>query len=299
MVVGAGPVEGGSARIVATFPMPPATTARIHLRYASDAPWFLPGDACVIEQPLQPPSPWKKVPLALAAIALLTLSVLARIPALRKKSRAAEEPEDEEMGPGVAFVRASSPSEGWSGTVVDAHDGNALRGVRVAIERPGMLGTETIAHAVSDANGSFVLGSLVARPGDELVIEGPFHARLRRPLPKPGVLSVAVLQRKRAVLNDLVDWVKRRGDLFTFKGEPTPAELSSSAALVRRDVSTWADAVESAAYGGRPVDAAVHEEINRLMPVEPEGTHSAVPGEPAEDLHKRLYRRAPPKGPRG
>jgi hypothetical protein len=97
------------------------------------------------------------------------------------------------------------------------------------------------------------------------------------------VLKVALLQRKRALLNELVDWVKKRGDPFTFKGEPTPGELSAFAAMFRQDVSEWANAVERAAYGGSPVDAAAHEAVSGLAPVEPDDTRA---GPVPEDLPK-------------
>jgi hypothetical protein len=289
--VGAAPVERGRAHVVATFPMPASPSVRLHLHYASDTPWFLPGDELALEQPLQPSSPWRKLPLALAALVLVILVVLARVP-LRKR-RPAERTSDLPDGPGVAVVREASASEGWSGMVVDAHDGIPLGGVRVAIERPGMLGTEAVAQAVSDDHGRFSLGAALARPGDELVAEGRLHAMLRRPLPKPGVLSVAVLQRKRALLSDLVEWVKKRGEPFTFKNEPTPGELSSFAALFRKDVSEWADAVERAAYGGAPVDESVHEEVSRLAPVEPQAPQSDPRPAGQKDLHRRVYRRKP------
>jgi hypothetical protein len=283
-VVGAASVERGEARVVATFPMPASTSVKLYARYAPDAPWFVPGEELELEQPLQPPTPWKKLPLALAALALLALVALARLPARARRGVGSGE-DDGAHGPGVgiAIVRETTAAEGWSGTIIDAHDGFAVPAARVTIERRGMLSIEAVAQAVSDAHGAFSLGSVVARPGDELVAEGPLHAPLRRPLPKSGVLKVALLQRKRALLNELVDWVKKRGDPFTFKGEPTPGELSAFAAMFRQDVSEWANAVERAAYGGSPVDAAAHEAVSGLAPVEPDDTRA---GPVPEDLPK-------------
>ena len=287
-IVGASALDGGRARVVAIFPMPPSTSARLRVRYTPDAPWFVAGDDLTIEQPLQPASPWRKVPLALAAILVVAVLVLARLPP-RVRHTSTESAPPLDARPGVAVVREAPESEGWSGNVVDVHDGVPLAGVRVVIERPGMLGTEAMARAVSDEKGWFSLGFVAVRPGDELVAEGPLHAVLRRPLPPSGVLSVAVLQRKRALLNELVDWVRKRADVFTFRGEPTPGEVSAFAALFRQDVSEWADAVERAAYGGAPVDAATHEQVNRRMPAEPQTAHADG------DLHKRRYRPGPQK----
>jgi hypothetical protein len=260
--------------------MPAATSVKLQMRYAADAPWFVPGEEVELEQPVQASSPWKRVALGIAALLAAAMIVTARLP--RRPKAGEGDAEAKAEGPGVAVVRAAPSSEGWSGTVIDAHDGFAVAGARVAIERKGMLAAEAVAQAVADAQGWFTLPSILVRPGDELVAEGRMHAPIRRPLPKSGALKVALLQRKRAILNDLVDWVSRRGEPFTFKGEPTPGELGEFAAPFREDVATWAAAVEHAAYAGAPVDAAAHEAVSRLAPAEPADTHSDdLPG----DLH--------------
>jgi hypothetical protein len=286
--VGAATIERGEARVVVTFPMPAATSVKLHMHYAADAPWFVPGEELELEQPVQPSSPWKRLALGLAALVVGASIVAARFP--RRRSGAEADGDAKAEGPGVAVVRAAPSSEGWSGTVVDAHDGFAIGGARVRIERKGMLAVEAVAQAVTDPQGWFALPATVVRPGDELVAEGKMHATIRRPLPKSGVLKVALLHRKRAILNELVDWVSRRGEPFSFKGEPTPGELNAFAAPFREDVATWASAVEQAAYAGSPVDEAAHEAVHRLAPAEAADAHSdAAPG----DLQKKRGRGGP------
>jgi hypothetical protein len=65
-------------------------------------------------------------------------------------------------------------------------------------------------------------------------------------------------------------------------------------------VSKWADAVQRAAYAGSPVDAAVQEEVNRLVPAEPEPVLSeAVPTEARKRILRRLRKEgARSKGPK-
>jgi hypothetical protein len=114
---------------------------------------------------------------------------------------------------------------------------------------------------------------------------------LRTTLPPSGVLKVALQQRKRALLSDMVEWVKRQGDAFAFKAEPTPAELSAFSTMFRPEVAAWADAVERAAYGGAPVDAVVEDAVKKLIPENRGDTRSnAVPA----DLHEK--RHAQPRG---
>jgi hypothetical protein len=287
-VVGAATIEQGEARVVVTFPMPAANSVKLRMRYATGAPWFVSGEELEFEQPVQLSSPWKRVTVGVAAVIVAALIAAARLP--RRRPKAGEgDGEAKAEGPGVAVIRAAPSSEGWSGTVVDAHDGFTIGGARVAIERKGLLAPEAVSQTVADPQGWFALPPIVVRQGDELVAEGRMHAAIRRPLPNSGVLKVALLQRKRAILDALVEWVSRSGEPFSFKGEPTPGELGAFAAPFRKDVTAWASAVEQAAYAGSPVDAAAHEAVNQLAPAEPDDTRpGAVPG----DLHKRRARGA-------
>jgi hypothetical protein len=281
-LVGASPLERGEGRVIMTFPMPAAGVARLRLRYAPDAPWFALADERDIEQPLEPSSPLRKLPLLLAALLVVAVVGLARSPVRRRLKKV--EPDEVLEGPRVEVLQPSGSAQGWSGTVVDAHDVVPVPGARVAIERPGMTGVEIVAQTAADSKGAFTLAAFATRPGDELVSDGPLHAPLRSALPRGGVLRVALLQRKRAVLNEMVDWVKRRGEPFSFKGDPTPGELSAFAGRLRPDVAEWADAVEQAAYGGAPVDTAAHEAVQGKLPVEPAETRVEELPQPLRQL---------------
>ena len=186
---------------------------------------------------------------------------------------------------GVALVSLGRTGEGWRGKLRDAHDGGPVAGARVAIERRGFERIETVTQAWSDAEGAFTLQPLATEvPGDEIVTEGPLHATLRRPLPAPGLLDIALVLRKRALLERLVGWARRRGPPFDGRPEATPGHVRRAAGS-EFAVARWADAVERAAYGGQSVDAAAQAEIDRLAPAEDE-THAGSPAR-AEGVQAR------------
>jgi hypothetical protein len=287
-IVGAASLEGGEAHVVATFPSPAGSDVPLRLRYIPDAPWLQPGGDLAVTLPLKPPAPWKKVPLALAAMAAIAWLVLARLPsrapAVRPSKRPPAPPEA-----GIHVLRQAPAGHGWGGTLHDAHEGFAIAGGRVAVERPGFERVAVMAQALTDTAGSFVLPPIEVLPGDVLAAEGPFHAALRRPLPPSGELDVALVLRRRALLDRLVAWARRRGRPFDAKPEPTPGHVRRAGAA-ELPIARWADAVERAAYGGAAVDARVQADVERLEP--PDRPESADP--PAEDVRPR---RGPP-GPR-
>jgi hypothetical protein len=274
-IVGAAALERGAARLVLTFPMPAANDVALRLRYVPDAPWYQPGGELALTLPMRAASPWKKMPLALAGLAVIGWLVLAR---LQPGSRVAH-PSVSDGPPlrhdpaeaGVELLRAGPPALGWTGHVRDAHDGSVVGEARIALERPGFDSVEMIAQGRSAADGAFVLAAVDVRPGDLLLAEGPLHSALRRPVPPPGEIDVALVLRRRALVDRLVAWARRRGRPFDARPEPTPAHVRSAAAG-DPSVAHWADAVERAAYGGGVVDEQAQREVDRLAPSDPADT---------------------------
>jgi hypothetical protein len=131
-----------------------------------------------------------------------------------------------------------------------------------------------VGQVFADAAGAFAIPPFEARSGDEVVIEGPLHAALRRPLPPPGEVEVLLVLRKRALLDRLVAWARRRGLPYDSRPEPTPAHVRRAAGA-EFAVARWADAVERAAYGGAVVDQQAQGEVDRLAPGEPAGPAGA------------------------
>jgi hypothetical protein len=268
-IVGAAPLDSGEGRVVATFAMPASPEVPIRLRFVPDAPWYPAAGEILVTLPVREPSPWRKATLALATLAAIAWIVALRMPHGGRSSRT-NNPPSARRGPeaGVALIRAGTAAGGWTGMVRDAHDAFAISGARVAIERRGFERVEPLAEATSDEHGQFALPPVDVRPGDELIVEGPLHALLRRPLPGAGELQVALVLRRRALLDRLVAWAHRRGKPYDARPEPTPGHVRRAAGP-HLPIARWADAVERAAFGGAPVDAQAEQDVERLAPVEP------------------------------
>jgi hypothetical protein len=289
-VVGVAPFVGGTAHLLAAFSAPPqdaeelvagmppgadprAAPSSIFLRYLPDAPWLeVPAEPFVVRQPLRAPSPWRKAPLVLAALAVVAWLVLARAPARPRRRKPVAPAERPAPAASIEIVHAEEGARGWRGRVADAHDGSPVARARVAIERRDFEQIVVLTEATSDPNGEFELHPVEERDGDELVADGPRHAAVRRRLPPPGALAVMLVLRKRAVLDRLVAWAGRQGPPYASPQEPTPGHVRQVAGTDGAGpagdeaVAQWATAVEEAAYGGAPVDAQAESEVDRLAP---------------------------------
>lgn len=289
-VVGAAPLAAGETRLVISFAAPtsdgPAAASRrdvlstdvpITVAYIPDAPWFQPGSALVLTQPVRGPSPWKKLPLVLAAAAVVAWLALTRS-SVRPRSRPAPA-RVAGLSPtaSIALIRAEparsresreSRQKGWSGRVSDAHEGVAIAQARISIERRDFEQIHVVAETSSSASGEFALGHVEARAGDELVVDGPRHAMIRRPLPPSGELAVALVLRRRALLDRLVAWARRQGPPYGMLPDASPGHVRTAAALAGREdgVARWATAVEQAAYGDTVVDERAEADVDRLAP---------------------------------
>ena len=293
-IVGAAPLEGNEAHVVVTFALASANEVPLELRFVPDAPWFERGASLEVVQPVQGPSPWRKAPLVVAGLLVVALLVGARLPQRLKKAERASKPGALPRPEAhVELLRAAPSSHGWTGRVVDAHEGAPVAGAVVAIERRTFEGAELVVRAQADADGSFALGPAETVPGDELVASGRLHARVRRPVPPSGELSIALVLRRRAVLDRLVDWARKRGAPYDASPDATPGHVRRAAAS-EFPVARWADAVERAAYGGAAVDERVEEEIDRLGPE----AAPAPPAQPVQDLGGTVKMPgAPPRPP--
>jgi hypothetical protein len=269
VIVAAASLDRGEARLVATFAMPAGNEVPLRLRYVPDAPWFQPGGELVAVLPVRASSPWKKALLAMSALAAVAWLAIARLPP-RPRAPSRRDRTDGQHVPeaGVALVREGPAARGWTGRVHDAHDNVPVPSARLAVERRGFDRIHRITEAFADERGAFALPPVEAHPGDELVVEGPLHAEVRRPLPPSGELDVALVLRRRALLDRLVAWARKRGKPYDARPEPTPGHVRRAAAS-EFTVARWADAVERAAYGGAVVDEHAQGEVDRLAPPEP------------------------------
>lgn len=146
---------------------------------------------------------------------------------------------------------------------MDAHDGSPVPGASIALERRGFATVVVVSRTVADETGAFTLEAVEVSPGDHLAVEGRLHSRMSRAAPPFGILDVALVSRRRAVLSALVRWARRKGPPFHLPPETTPEHVmrvaADSAATAR-----WAHAVERVAFGPGEVDARVETEVTAL-----------------------------------
>ena len=275
VVVGAAPVERGIARLTLTFAAQ-GPSATVRLRYVPSAPWYESLGETTVSLPVRGPGILSKLPIVLAGLAVLAFFLVGRVASKGTKPEPAPAKID-----GAAFAgkprlevvqRAARGEIGWRGRIVDAHEGSAVGGARVWIERGTFEGRTVLASTGTDANGEFDLAGLEPPSrlvGDEqMAVEAPLHARLVQPLPPAGRLSIALVLRRRALLGRLVTWARRRGRPFDVKPEPTPGHVRRAATDDLR-TARWAEAVERAVFGAGEVDARMEREIEQMAPAEP------------------------------
>ncbi len=272
-IVGAATLDHGQARLLVSFARPAASEVPLRIRYLPDAPWFLAGDDLELTQPLRSPSPWRTLSLGAAGLAVLAWLAIARLSALRAPQRLGSrpgKPTGRQVVARVELLQALPEQQGWTGVVVDAHDGTPVEDAKVAIERRGFERIAVVAEARSGKDGRFALSAVAHEPGDEIASEGALHAPLRGALPPSGDLRVALVLRRRAVVDRMVAWARRRGKPFDARPEPTPGHVRRAAGG-DSPVGRWADAVEKAAFGGETLDARAQAELDKLAPaaVEP------------------------------
>lgn len=279
VVVGTAPVERGFARLVLTFTAQ-GDEARVRLRYVPASPWYEPLGEPTVHVPIRGPSLWSKAPILLAGLAVLAFFLVGRVSGQKNKPEPAPAKADGEgrdAKPRLDVVRpAERGQEGWTGRIVDAHEGSPVRGARVWIERGTFEGRAVLASVETDGDGRFALPGIGAALGDETITaEGRLHARLSQQLPPPGELAIALAQRRRALLAGLVRWARRRGPPFDARPEPTPGHVRR-AASDEAATARWAEAVERAAFGPGEIDARAEQEVAGLAPEDRQGPEPPV-----------------------
>lgn len=270
VIVGAAPVERGIARLTLTFAAQGSETL-VALRYVPVSPWYEPLPDPTIRIPIRGPGVLSKAPILIAGLAVLVFFLVGRVSSNRAKATppAIEKADDEgrDGKPKLEVVRAAQRGDrGWTGRVVDAHEGHAIVNARIWVERGTFEGRSVLASVSTDARGEFSIPALPNQVGDERInCEAPLHARFSQTLPGPGELSISLALRRRALLARMVKWAKRRGAPYDVKPEPTPGHVRRAAGD-DRTTARWADAVEQAVFGGGEVDARLEKEIEALAP---------------------------------
>lgn len=273
VIVGAATLENGKATIHASFVAPNGQkSAALQVRYVPDAPWLQPSSELTVRVPLKGPSPWRQLPLALGALAVAAWLLVGRSARRQRldKTIVMQRPPTHEGTAGISVVHSSRSRMGkYGGRVVDAHDGTPVARARVSVQVPAFPGTpvNVVVSVFADDAGEFAF-DLETAPAQEaeLVVEAPLHVDLRQKLPAGGVLEIAVVSRRRKLLERLVAWARRRGPPYDVRPEPTPGQVRRAAEAGNPAVAEWAGAVEQAAFDAGDVDARVEAEVNALDP---------------------------------
>lgn len=274
--VGTAPVRDGAARLSVVFPLPPAGSVPVTLRYLPEAPWWLAGEPVSVSVPVSPPSPWRRLPWVLAALAIggWVVRTWWRPPRTEKPER-----ERVSLPPGrpsLDVLEVGPERSGWRGRVIDAHEGTAIAGATVTVVLPAFASDGVAARTFSDEDGRFELSPVQRVEGARLEVAAKWHSTLVRELPPTGHLQVSLVSRRRTLLGRLVDWAGRMGKPWAAPGDPTPRHVASIARARRaEDVAVWAGEVERAAFGAEPPDA---EEEDRIREQEPAWRSGDDPG---------------------
>jgi hypothetical protein len=279
--VGAGAVSGGKARVVAAIGTERTTNVQIALRYVPAAPWYRPGPGLVTDVKIAGTGIWRQIAIA-ALVVVVAAWVVAGWRRAKPKPR-----RDEDAGapppsgrPGVQVIGRAPSAGGWRGVVVDAHEGTAVAGARLSIIVPAFQGDGVIARSQADDHGAFSFEPTVVRDG-RLVVEADLHSTYEQALPPPSALHVALITRRRALLDRLVRWARHQGTPFDGPVEPTPGHVRRAAARLSIQegerwgtVEKWAAKVEGAAFGAEPVQADDEDAVRAAEP------NAAAPARP-------------------
>ncbi len=241
-----------------------ARSHHVTLRFIPGAAGWLAGPTPTVSLPAQPASRWKVVGWGLASLAALLTSAFAwrRPRRLRGNApRGAPQRGPSSTEPSMVQTRRGPPEDGWSGVVRDAHTADAVPHANVILEVPAVSAADsTLDQVATDAGGAFRLAHRSLPAGARLRITASGYAPLSGALPPPGSFVVTLVTHRRAALMRLVQWARRTGAPWTWRTEPTPAQIVELAqSRHQEDIATWAEGVQRSAYapddqgGGAPV----------------------------------------------
>jgi hypothetical protein len=254
--------------VVVSFAAERAGDVPLAFRYVPAAPWWRPGANAAVTLRVNGPGPWRQALLAavVGALAAWIVRGWRRAPKPPRTERDSLAPAAPAGRAGVRVVEPADAEAGWRGRVVDAHDGTPIAGATLTVTVPSFEGDGVVARVESDPSGQFTLGAGHARDA-RLAVEARLHAAHEQALPQPGVLVVALVTRRRALLDRLVRWARRYGQPFDGPPEPTPGHVRRVASRVAAlEVEAWARRVETAAFGPDAVDAEAEREAREREP---------------------------------
>jgi len=267
--VGIAPVRDGAANLVVRVESSRRHEVAVTLHYLPDAPWWRPGPPLEARVTTVSPASWTRWTWIALAGLVAGWTVLAW---RRPRGRASREPAKPALPPGrpkLELLQRVAPNSGWTGRVLDAHDGQPIERAELQILGPTFRGSGTQHSTATAHDGSFSLPPVPAPwpEGTQLRVTGVFHATLEQPLPPEGEVLIHLTTRRRALLQRLSKWVERRGAPYAPPIDPTPGEVASIGEHQGdRAVADWARGIEGAAYGPAPPSADMEQSLIKREP---------------------------------
>ena len=256
--LGSARVADGVAELYVQLEEAAAKARPLELRYIADSPWWLPAAALLVEVPILPPSPWRRI-IWIAAVTALGTWLLVGWQRPRRIERSTTSSTGREtVRAAVDVVELGDARSGWRGRVLDAHDGTPIADAIVLVRLPAFDASGVQRTARTDNAGAFALDAGAAGPGAALEVRAPFHTPLAATMPPPGTLVLSLMSRRRTLLARFVEWASRDGG-WERRGEATPGEVAVR--TDRAEVATWARAVDEAAFGPDPLSEAKEQGV--------------------------------------
>ncbi len=265
--VGTGKVEKGKAKLVLTFAGTAKARVPITLRYVAASPFIQAGETTKLTVVVVGPSPIRQIILAVVGVALAAWIVAKWRRAPKSEKRESVLPPPPSGRPEILVLDRPTGLKGWKGVVTDAHDGFPIENAVLRIVVPAFDGRGELARSETARDGTFSLDVPDVPRDARLIVEGSLHATYEQPLPAPSVLRVALLTRRRALLDRLVRWARARGVPFDSSKEPTPGHVRRVASRTGAEaVESWATYLEQAAFGGESVTREVEDDVMAREP---------------------------------
>ncbi len=234
-------------------------------RYLPDGPAWKPKAALDIVLVVTPPSPWRHVPWALAAAGIVGwLARSWRRPRASTQPRPGVPPQPSGV-PELQVLRQGALRDGWSGLVLDAHDGRPVPDALVELQLPSFGGIAPAVSARTASDGCFSLKHTPIPEGTRIRVSARLHAPFQRPVPPPGTLKISLVTHRRQILKAFVAWVRGTGRSLRLGEDPTPRELYQKATtLDAPEIARWALETERTAFGAEPVTTDAAQRVEAL-----------------------------------
>jgi hypothetical protein len=275
--IGAAQVAGGKAHVVLTFAGGAAARVPVRLAYVPSAPFYRAGEASTVTVLTEGPSLLRQLGLAGVVLALAGWIVAKWRRAPKTEQKDSLLPPPPSGRPEMLVLERPSGLRGWKGVVTDAHDGHPIVGAELQVVAPSLSGRTIVASVTTGEDGTFSIEASPPRDA-RIVVEGDLHATYEQALPPPSVLRIALITRRRALLDRLVRWARTKGNPFDSNREPTPGHVRRAAARAGvPKVEDWARKLEHAAFGPTEVTRHVEREIAEAEP------HGKAPAQGSPD----------------